>query len=680
MRSRPIAGYLLAGLAGLAALLLWLAIGRPVGATPYLFFLGAVMGTSWRYGLRPGIVVMALAALASAYFYIPPTHNLAPGDVRGVLHLGLFLMVAFGVAWLNERRIQTERDLRHAGAQTSQALERISDAERRFSFLAEAGAVLASSLDYEATLASVARLAVPQIGDWCAVHVVGEDGEVRQLAATHVDPARVQLARDLEHRLPYDPDAPGGVPEVLRTGKSEVIPEITDEMLEAALPSEELLAIFRGLGLRSSMIVPLVARGHTLGTITLIAAESGRRYGPDDVALAEELAARAAVAVDNARLYREAQRVGAERSAILAQMADGVVIVDPDGVVVFANNAARSMVGGQFLGDSLTSAVGSLHVTTLDGQPYSVEQLPLARALRERAAIVDAEWRLSRADGVDMIMQGSAAPLLAENGALLGAVSTFRDVTEQHALARQKDDFLSAAAHDLKTPLTSIKGLAQILRRRVDGMSSNELRPVLDGLTQIDAAATRMTRLINELLDVSRVQMDRPLPLKKEPTDLVDLVGTVVDDLQRTAHGHRIVLETEAPRLIGRWDGERLERVFGNLITNALKYSPPGSEVIVSIALDPDREPGSALVTVEDHGIGIPEADLPRIFERFYRARNVEGRIPGTGIGLVGAKQIIDQHDGTIQIESWENLGTRVTVRLPATPVVAAPDLMPAGE
>jgi len=188
--------------------------------------------------------------------------------------------------------------------------KRTEEAQR---FLAEASDVLSSSLDYRETLSSVARLAVPTLADWCAVDVLEEDGSVERLAVEHPDPGKVTLAYKLQERYPPDLDAPGDLHEVLRTGEPEMMAEIPDELLEAAAVDAEHLEILRELGLRSYIVVPMVARGRTLGAISLIAAESGRRYGETDLALAQELARRAALAVDNSRLYEEAQSEIAER-------------------------------------------------------------------------------------------------------------------------------------------------------------------------------------------------------------------------------------------------------------------------------------------------------------------------------------------------------------------------------
>jgi PAS domain S-box-containing protein len=180
-------------------------------------------------------------------------------------------------------------------------------AEEAREFLAEASRVLASSLDTGTTLRTVARLAVPTLADWCAVDVLTEDGELERLAVEHVDPEKVRLAREVEERWPSDRTAPQGVHQVMRTGQAEMMAHIPDELLTAAARDPEHLRMIRALGLRSYICVPLTARGRVLGAVTLVHAESGRSYTPADLALAEELARRAAVAIDNARLYTETE-------------------------------------------------------------------------------------------------------------------------------------------------------------------------------------------------------------------------------------------------------------------------------------------------------------------------------------------------------------------------------------
>ncbi|MEP6690982.1 MAG: ATP-binding protein [Gemmatimonadaceae bacterium] len=179
-------------------------------------------------------------------------------------------------------------------------------AEESARFLARAADLLASSLDYEKTLGDLARLAVPELADWCAVDMLSDDGTLHQLAVAHVDPEKARWAREINRRYPHARDAATGVLSVLRTGRPEMYNDITDEMIVAGAIDAEHLRITRELGLTSMIIVPLTARERTLGALTLVAAESKRRYSDADLALAMELARRAAVAVDNARLHRSA--------------------------------------------------------------------------------------------------------------------------------------------------------------------------------------------------------------------------------------------------------------------------------------------------------------------------------------------------------------------------------------
>lgn len=552
-------------------------------------------------------------------------------------------------------------------AQEHEARLQAEEARQRFAFLAEASTVLASSLDYETTLATVAHLAVSQIADWCAVQMVEPDGSVRSIVTAHLDPDKVELARELGERYPFDPDAETGAAGVLRTGRSELIPDIADELLASLIPDEDLLRIMRGLGLRSSMVVPLEARGRIMGAITFISAESGRHYDAADLQLAEALGSRAALAVDNARLYGESLRVAAEQTAVLARVADGVLMIDPAGRIAYANDAAHRLLGiapGLPSDTILTMVSPLLNLTAEDGHPVREDELILARALQGEI-LTNVERTVRHPDGTEVVIQASAAPVIAEDGRRLGAVSVFRDVTAYRQLERERETFLSAAAHDLKTPLTTVKAMAQVLQRRIRRHPTPESGPLLDGLDKIDGTVTRMARLVNDLLDVSRMQMGEPIDLARGQVDLVELVRRIVSEMPQR---QRVILETDVATLPSFVDSDRLERVITNLLSNAIKYSPGGDHVTVTVGQD--DTPGGlwAVITVRDQGMGIPEADMPRVFERFYRGRNVEGRLPGTGIGLLGAKQIVEHHGGSITVSSVENEGTVVIVRIPLAP------------
>ena len=186
--------------------------------------------------------------------------------------------------------------------------------------LSDSSRVLASTLDYEKTLEAVARLAVGSLADWCGVDLVDEEGRIRQVVVSHVDPSKVKWAKELNKRFPPDYSAPTGVGNVIRTGQPEIYAEISEEMLEAGAQGEEHLKIMRELQIKSALVVPMIARGRTLGALTLISSDKGRRYGEEDLALAMELATRAAIAIDNAQLYRSALAASEAKSAFLATM------------------------------------------------------------------------------------------------------------------------------------------------------------------------------------------------------------------------------------------------------------------------------------------------------------------------------------------------------------------------
>jgi signal transduction histidine kinase len=220
-----------------------------------------------------------------------------------------------------------------------------------------------------------------------------------------------------------------------------------------------------------------------------------------------------------------------------------------------------------------------------------------------------------------------------------------------------RDAMLTGVTHDLRTPLTVIKVQAQLLRRRADGT----LRASID---QIERAATRMARWIDELLEVATIQSAEDLRLARQPTNLVQLARDVIEEHAQSTRRHQITLDTKVNEIIGKVDAPRIERVLDNLIGNAVKYSPSGGCVQLSLSADN----GWATVVVRDQGLGIPAEDLPHVFEPFRRGGNVVGRINGTGIGLASARRIVERHGGTLGVESAPNKGSTFTLRLPLVP------------
>lgn len=253
------------------------------------------------------------------------------------------------------------------------------------------------------------------------------------------------------------------------------------------------------------------------------------------------------------------------------------------------------------------------------------------------------------------------------------AMDNARLYREARYAVRVRDEFLAAVAHDLRTPLTTLKGYAQLLRLRMSKLGIPPDDRVIAVLTQIERTSTKMTAMIGELLDVARIQLGRPLDLDLQSTDLVVLAQQVVAEQQQTTDRHRIRLEGGPGDLVGQWDVTRLERVLDNLLGNAIKYSPDGGEIVVALARQDDATGTWAVLSVRDQGIGVPAADLPRIFERFQRGSNVTGRMSGAGLGLAGVRQIVELHGGRVTVESQEGAGSTFTIRLPITPSPGVP-------
>jgi signal transduction histidine kinase len=238
-----------------------------------------------------------------------------------------------------------------------------------------------------------------------------------------------------------------------------------------------------------------------------------------------------------------------------------------------------------------------------------------------------------------------------------------REQAEVDAALRARDELVASISHDLKSPLTSIRAQAQLLMRRMSAGRLPTPEDLLERLSRIEQTTIQATSLIDELLDVSRIEAGQAVELHLAPTDLVALATRVTGDFRSRVEHRRLRFVTSERDIVGFWDATRLERVLGNLIDNALKFSGPDGDVIVTAERD---EAGNALLSVSDSGVGIPDSDLQHIFERFYRGRNVSGHVPGTGIGLASARQIVLALGGTLTVESEEGHGSVFTICLPS--------------
>nr|MBA3530400.1 PAS domain S-box protein [Ardenticatenales bacterium] len=442
------------------------------------------------------------------------------------------LFTAFVRDITEHKRAETERA--HLLERERQARAAAEEARQQVAFLAEASTILTFSLDYRETLASLVQMIVPALADYCIIDVL-ENGSLQRVKASHADPEKEVVMQALQSHYPPKLDAPVGVGHVLRVGRSVLVPDISDDQLVAAAQDAEHLRLLRDLGPRSSMMIPLISPSRTLGVITFAITTSARRYDASDLALAEDLTRRAALAADNARLYQEAQEA-----------------------------------------------------------------------------------------------------------------------------IKARDRFFSIASHELKTPITTIKGFVDILQRRAvrEGGGAN---PNERALHIIARESSRLNRLIDLLLDLSRIEEDR-FRLQVAELDLLPLLVRVIEVTQPSLEGHTLTFRCEADTLPLKGDELRLEQALHNLIQNAIKYSPDGGTIAVHAA----RRNGQITVSISDEGIGIPTDALPRLFHRFYRGENAEAMgIGGMGMGLYVVRHIVEAHGGTIDVASEEGQGSTFTLTLP---------------
>jgi signal transduction histidine kinase len=364
-----------------------------------------------------------------------------------------------------------------------------------------------------------------------------------------------------------------------------------------------------------------------------------------------------------ARLEAEA----AER--LMQQMLDVLpepaAIATADGRLTMVNAAARGLFPHLVVG---TDVRGPDYVETwrADGATlYLPEHRPIVRALDQREVIVAEEVLLQRDGEEPLPALANAAPVFDSDGSLMGAIVAWQDISTIKELDRQKDEFLAAVSHDMKSPLTVIAGSAQLLERRTAQASSLPDAPVFaEMLSSIRRTAMRAASMVDELLDLARAQMNRPLQLDPAPMDLAEVAHEVVSSMQTLSDRHSLQVDASGDALTGEWDRRRIERVIANLVDNAIKFSPEGGTITIDMRARQDDRGEWAVLSVRDQGIGIPPEELARIFDRFYRGSNAND-IGGSGVGLASVHRVISEHGGRVDVDSAPGQGTTVRIFLP---------------
>jgi len=432
--------------------------------------------------------------------------------------------------------------------------------------LAEVGAALVATLDVDELLASLVRVVVRNLADCCVMDVVAGDGSLRRMKVAHRDPARAELCERLQ-RIALDLPRDHPMVAVLERKRPALIAEVSEGRLESLACGEEHLRALQELAPRSLMVLPLLARGQVFGLLTFVSSHPVHRYGPEDLRLAEEVAFRAALAIDNVRLYQDARRHADERLEANQQM---------------------------------------VHAT-----------------LRAQALANEAEQARTRAEASE------------------------RKLSE---LAEFRERFIGILGHDLRNPIGAIQMSISLLARH-GGLDPQDQKVV----ARIANSATRMKRMVHQLLDITRARLGGGFPLTPSLTDLREVCRVVVQEFQAS-----IQLDVQGD-VTGSWDSDRLEEALSNIVGNAIEYAAPGT----AVALRARDSGDEVVVEISNQGDPIPPDLLPHLFELF---RQVNQRRPSPtghlGLGLYIASQIVQSHGGTLEARSAGGTTTFV-MRLP---------------
>jgi signal transduction histidine kinase len=529
-----------------------------------------------------------------------------------------------------------------------EALLRARASEQRVDVLAQAGRILAMSLDYDVTLRRLAGLALPLMGDLCIVDAVEPGRPVRRLVAAS-DPALAEAVRSIEAR-PDGSDVLALLTGLLEDGRPTVLP-VDEATLAAVAGSAEHAAALAAVGARWALVIPMRLWERTIGAIAFLRRED-RAYDRDEITVGEELGDRAGRALENARLHGEVARLAdrearhaAELEAVLGSLGEGILVVGPDGTVRSSNAAFRRLVG-----DDLTTIDDLMaHLQSPDGgQPVTLEGGPFEYRLAGRPAA----W-------IEVTAYPVAEPTRVTDATQVeipSRVIVCRDVTAFRQGQALREAFLGLLSHELRTPVTTIYGGSAVLAK-----PGSTLPPEVAGeiLADIAGEADRLYRLVEDLLVLAR--FDEGIDLGEEPALLQHLVPAVVAQERSRWPTVRfeVRVEPDLPAVSG--DETSITQVVRNLLSNAAKYS--FADAVVSVVVE--RLEDGVVVRVRDTGPGIEPEEADAIFNPFFRSPSTARMAGGAGIGLYVSRRLVDAMNGRIWAEPRREGGSEFSFVLP---------------
>ncbi|HEX2987874.1 MAG TPA: ATP-binding protein [Chloroflexota bacterium] len=546
-------------------------------------------------------------------------------------------------------------------------LEELSTAERRSRFLAEVGVLLGSSMDADTVMEMVASKTTEMVGDACAIYLI--DGEndrllrLKALANAVAGDDEVESVKELLVRRPLEVGR-GAIGLVAQDGQPHLFVQVDREQLAREnrylAQSVEDIAVLSKVAPKSRIAAPLRAHGRTNGVLAIYSFAESEPLQEPDLALVTELADRLGVAVENMRLFHESQARRLRLEAIIGQMADGVVVTNEVGEAVVVNVAAEKMLGGLIAPSS-----GMKPQNGCKSKKGTIS--PSIRALVMRALagemILGEEFNVG-APPLRRVLNATASPVRDDDREITGAVLVLRDVTVEREVDRMKEEFVATVSHELRTPITAVLGYTDILLRGLRG----PLEPKqVDALSSVRTAGERLLALINDLLDISRLEAGAQ-DMSIRPLDLAESINRAIEAFSGLALSREIEMLQAIPVSLPlvQGDEELLQRILGNLLSNALKFTPEGGTVVVSAMAGmpshanargaqrrQDHGQDVVSVMVTDTGIGVPREQQEKIWEKFQQADSSSRRsFGGTGLGLAIAKGLVELHGGTVWLES----------------------------
>jgi PAS domain S-box-containing protein len=507
---------------------------------------------------------------------------------------------------------------------------------RQRDYLLEIARAITQELDLDKLLVRILRLSADLLAGQAGLIALRGEASGWKLAAVHgVSP---KLQRHLDPLLAEVPDhedpARFEIPEVNR-----------------------LLQRVARLGLLTGIGLPLIARNQVIGVIFVFRNYQGV-FSQNDLTLLESFADQAAIAVQNAQLYTQANRDKQRMDALLDSAADGILIMGPDHNIERTNPALSRL-----LGKPISEFIGHAHEELIQWdsleQGQTLEQAEADGWPLTPHATLYVEGDLTRPDGSRLPVGITYAPLLSAEGNLINIIASVRDISHFREAEELKSTFISVISHELKTPVAVIKGYVGTLRRD----DANWKREIVDdSLAVIEEETDRLSDLIENLLDASRLEAGG-LAINATDVALAALAERMAARFQAQTRKHTITVDfpKDFPVILG--DEDRLEQVLSNLISNAIKYSPNGGEVRIRGQVRPEK----VIVCVSDHGPGIAPGDIPHIFDRFYRADDAARLTKGAGLGLYLARAVVEAHHGSIWVDPGGEESGRICFSLPRT-------------